>query len=143
MTITRRTVIHTGAAALVAPALPIAAGCFVAPAAAQDKVWKHGLSLFGEPAYPADFKHFEYVNPQAPKGGTVRQIAFGTFDNFNPVVAGVKGSIAVGTDLVLRYADGAGARRGVDRVWPARRSSQLSGRLLVGDVPAARASEVA
>ena len=52
-------------------------------AAAQTRQWKHGLSLFGEPKYPADFKHFDYVNPAAPQGGTVRQIAFGTFDNFN------------------------------------------------------------
>ena len=50
--------------------------------------------------YPEGFKHFDYVNPNAPKGGTVRQIAFGTFDNFNLVVAGVKGSIAAGTELL-------------------------------------------
>lgn len=49
--------------------------------------------------YPDGFKNYDYVNPAAPQGGTVRQIAFGTFDNFNNVVAGVKGSIANGTDL--------------------------------------------
>ena len=54
--------------------------------AAQTRQWKHGLSLFGEPQYPAGFKHFDYVNPTAPQGGVVRQIAFGTFDNFNQVV---------------------------------------------------------
>ncbi len=63
-------------------------------------MWKHGLSLFGEPKYPADFKHFDYVNPAAPQGGLVRQIAFGTYDNFNMVVAGVKGSLASGLELV-------------------------------------------
>jgi microcin C transport system substrate-binding protein len=63
---------------------------------AQEKVWLNGLSLFGEPKYPAGFKHFDYVNPNAPKGGVVRQAAPGTFDNFNPVVAGVKGVAAVG-----------------------------------------------
>ena len=67
--------------------------------AQRDRKWKHGLSLFGEPKYPADFKHFDYVNPTAPQGGTVRQIAFGTFDNFNQVVAGVKGSLAQGIEL--------------------------------------------
>ena len=36
----------------------------------------------------------------APKGGAVRMIAFGTFDNFNLVVAGVKGSLAAGIDLI-------------------------------------------
>src|SRR6185312_2825077 len=45
-------------------------------------------------------KNFDYVNPSAPKGGTVRQIAFGTFDNFNTVVSGVKGQLANGTELV-------------------------------------------
>jgi len=71
------------------------------PAAlAADPIVRHGVSLFGEPKYPAGFKHFDYVNPAAPKGGLVRQIAFGTFDNFNPVVAGVKGSIALGSGLI-------------------------------------------
>lgn len=73
---------------------------FVAGAKAQDKVWRHGLSLFGDVQYPAGFNHFAYVNPDAPKGGTVRQIAFGTYDNFNMVVSGVKGSIAGGIDLI-------------------------------------------
>ncbi len=68
---------------------------------AQARQWKHGLSLFGELHYPADFKHFDYVNPSAPQGGVVRQIAFGTFDNFNQVVSGVKGSLAIGTELFI------------------------------------------
>ena len=63
------------------------------------------LSLFGDVKYPAGFKHFDYVNPDAPKGGTVRQIAVGTFDNFNMVVAGVKGSIAARHRLIYEYAD--------------------------------------
>ena len=49
---------------------------------------------------PAGFKHFDYVNPNAPKGGTVRLGAFGTFDNFNIVVAGVKGTLAAGIDRI-------------------------------------------
>jgi microcin C transport system substrate-binding protein len=71
---------------------------FLAPARAQgsQREWRHGLSLFGELKYPAGFKHFDYVNPKAPKGGAVRMIAFGTYDNFNEVVAGLKGSIAMG-----------------------------------------------
>lgn len=97
--LTRRAAIRTGASALIAPSLPTIASSVVG--AAQDKAWRHGLSLFGEPHYPAGFKHFDYVNPAAPKGGTVRQIAFGTYDNFNLVVAGVKGSIAAGIDLTL------------------------------------------
>ena len=43
---------------------------------------------------PADFKHFDYVNPNAPKGGVARMISIGTFDNFNIAVAGIKGSLA-------------------------------------------------
>jgi microcin C transport system substrate-binding protein len=69
-------------------------------AAQEEKEWRHGLSLFGTLKYPAGFKHFDYVNPQAPKGGVARQIAIGTFDNFNLVVAGVKGSLAMGIDLI-------------------------------------------
>ena len=95
MKLSRRSLLRSTAAALAVPAI----GTFVRAAAAQEKQWKHGLSLFGEPHYPADFKHFDYINPQAPQGGTVRQIAFGTFDNFNQVISGVKGNLAMGTDL--------------------------------------------
>src|SRR5262249_56907858 len=62
--------------------------------------WRHGLSLFGELKYPSAFKHFDYVNPKAPKGGSVRLMAIGTFDNFNEVVSGLKGSIAAGGGLI-------------------------------------------
>jgi microcin C transport system substrate-binding protein len=102
VTLTRRAVIRTGAIALAAPAarrLPDVA--LITPAQAQERTWYHGLSLFGEPEYPESFKHFAYVNPNAPKGGAVRQIAIGTFDNFNLVVAGVKGSLAGGIDLIF------------------------------------------
>src|SRR5262249_45045137 len=58
--------------------------------------WRHGLSLFGDLKYPADFKHFDYVNPNAPKRGTMRLIASGTYDNFNFVVFGLKGQLAAG-----------------------------------------------
>jgi microcin C transport system substrate-binding protein len=40
------------------------------------------------------------VNSNAPKGGSVRQFAIGTFDNFNMVVAGAKGTMAAGVELV-------------------------------------------
>src|SRR6202142_4308546 len=98
MKLTRRSVIRATAATLATPALG-ALGAFSGKAVAQAQQWKHGLSLFGEPRYPADFKHFDYVNPAAPQGGVVREIAFGTFDNFNQVVSGVKGSLAMGTEL--------------------------------------------
>ncbi len=75
----------------------------IGPAHAQattEPTWRHALSLFGEVKYPADFKRFDYVNPDAPKGGTVRQISVGTFDNFNLAVAGVKGSLAGAVGLI-------------------------------------------
>jgi microcin C transport system substrate-binding protein len=62
--------------------------------------WRHGVSLFGDLKYPDGFAQFGYVNAGAPKGGTARQIALGTFDNFNLVVAGVKGTLAAGSDLL-------------------------------------------
>ncbi len=99
MKLSRRSVLRHSAAALVAPAF---GGLAAGPAAAQgapERRWRHGLSLFGEPRYPAGFKHFDYVNPAAPKGGVVREIAFGTFDNFNQVIAGVKGNLAQGIEL--------------------------------------------
>lgn len=52
--------------------------------------WHYSSSLLGEPKYPADFKHYDYVNPDAPKGGTLNMVAVGTFDSLNPfVVQGV------------------------------------------------------
>ena len=74
--------------------------------------WRHALSLFGDIKYPADFKRFDYVNPDAPKGGTVRQYAIGTFDNFNLVVEGVKGSLASPVNLIYEELTSAIARRG-------------------------------
>jgi microcin C transport system substrate-binding protein len=70
------------------------------PKQAEPRTWHHGLSLFGDLKYPAGFKHFDYVNPNAPKGGSIRQLAIGTFDNFNLVVSGVKGQLAGGVGLV-------------------------------------------
>ena len=48
---------------------------------------QHALTLYGEqPKYQADFSHFDYVNPDAPKGGTLRQAGFGSFDSLNPFI---------------------------------------------------------
>jgi microcin C transport system substrate-binding protein len=106
MRVTRRAVLHTGAAAMLAPVAGTLGSVAslaqpAAPTQAEPRAWKHGLSLFGDLKYPDGFKHFDYVNVNAPKGGLVRMIAFGTFDNFNLVVAGVKGSLAAGVDLTL------------------------------------------
>jgi microcin C transport system substrate-binding protein len=62
--------------------------------AAGDTTVSHGLSLFGDLKYKPDFKNFDYVNPEAPKGGTVKYSAIGTFDTLNPFT--LKGTPAAG-----------------------------------------------
>ena len=48
---------------------------------------QHALTLYDEPPkYPANFQHFDFVNPDAPKGGTFRQSSFGGFDSLNPFI---------------------------------------------------------
>ena len=58
----------------------------------------HGLSLHGGLKYGPDFTHFDYVNPDAPKGGTVRQSAIGTFDSLNPFI--LRGQSAAGIGMI-------------------------------------------
>ena len=105
--LTRRLVVRAGVLAALSPilgrfGLPLLAGSAHAQERDSERnlEWRHGLSLFGELKYPAGFKHFDYVNPNAPKGGSVRMMALGTFDNFNEVVAGLKGSIAAGAGMI-------------------------------------------
>ena len=64
-------------------------------AAAQPGEWRHATALTGEPKYPPGFPHFDYVNPNAPKGGLVRFGTQGGFDTFNPILP--KGNPAAGT----------------------------------------------
>lgn len=71
-----------------------------APSPAQTNDWVHALALMGEPSYKPGFKHFNYVNPDAPKGGAARLGRQGGFDNFNPVVAGVKGQLDGGVFFI-------------------------------------------
>ncbi len=71
--------------------------CIAAPAKAEQ--FSHALAMNGEPKYGADFTHFDYVFPDAPKGGTVRLAATGTFDSFNPFI--VKGNSADGLGLLF------------------------------------------
>ncbi|OFJ45343.1 ABC transporter substrate-binding protein [Pseudomonas koreensis] len=61
----------------------------------------HGYAQFGTLKYPARFTHFDWVNPQAPKGGTLRVMAFGTFDTVNPYT--FKGTSPVTTANFLQY----------------------------------------
>ena len=59
---------------------------------------RHAMSLIDEPKYGPDFKHFDYVNPNAPKGGSTRMSAIGTFDNLN--IIPYKGNRASGLGLI-------------------------------------------
>lgn len=79
-------------------ALAFAAG-LASPLSAESK---HGLSIFGDLKYPADFTHFDYVNPDAPKAGKASQIGTAgltTFDSFNAYI--LKGDAAQGMELVF------------------------------------------
>jgi microcin C transport system substrate-binding protein len=76
--------------------LALAAGAFLAPAAparADSPVRVvHAIAMVGEPKFGPDFKHFDFVNPDAPKGGELRMATIGSFDSFNPFI--VKGNPA-------------------------------------------------
>ena len=65
---------------------------------AQEVPPAHGVAMHGDLKYGPDFQHFDYVNPNAPKGGTVTFSAVGSFDSFNPYI--IKGEPAVGITLL-------------------------------------------
>ena len=68
------------------------------PVIAEDeRQWRHGGSLFGELKYSEGFTHFDYVNPDAPKGGRARLASLQRFDSLNPVPE--RGSAAPGLQL--------------------------------------------
>jgi microcin C transport system substrate-binding protein len=69
------------------------------PATAFSEAWTNGISTIGELKYPPGFKHFDYVNPDAPKGGTVRLSELGTFDSLNPIPN--KGNLAGSVGVVF------------------------------------------
>jgi microcin C transport system substrate-binding protein len=70
------------------------------PAVPDSPPSTHGIALLGDLKYSATFKHFDYVNPDAPHAGAVRQAVVGTYDSFNIVVAGVKGNLVEGISLI-------------------------------------------
>src|SRR5688572_19930336 len=75
-----------------------AAVALAGPALAETMKPVHGFAMHGEPKYGPDFKHFDYVNPNAPKGGTVRLATQGTYDNLNNFV--LKGTAAAGLGAI-------------------------------------------
>lgn len=91
MTFTRRTLLK------LAGLVPLGRIAGISIAQAEDRDFRHALTLFDDIKYPPDFKHFDYVNPQAPKGGRVRFGVVGSFDSLNPYTfkgdsAGVTGN---------------------------------------------------
>ncbi|MGH6719656.1 MAG: hypothetical protein ACREER_10090, partial [Alphaproteobacteria bacterium] len=66
------------------------------PAAAAEPVPAHGFAMHGDLKYGPEFTHFDYVDPDAAKGGTVRQEGIGSFDSLNPYI--LKGNTAAGLD---------------------------------------------
>ncbi|MBM3573773.1 MAG: ABC transporter substrate-binding protein, partial [Alphaproteobacteria bacterium] len=68
------------------------------PAQAADSTVSHVFAIHGQPGYPADFKHFRYVDPAAPRGGEVILSAPRTFDSLHPFI--LKGVSAAGIGLI-------------------------------------------
>src|ERR1700728_3263113 len=75
-------------------AAALAALFVLAAIGAAQAVVTYGMSLYGDYKYPPDFKNFDYANPDAPKGGTMKLQSIGTFDTLNPFV--IKGVPAGG-----------------------------------------------
>lgn len=85
--------IAVAAALLILPMLPALGDD------AAEPVWHHGVALVGTPKYTEGFEHFDYVNPDAPKGGEVRMSVTGSFDTLNPILS--KGDPAAGLNLAF------------------------------------------
>ncbi|MBI1327353.1 MAG: ABC transporter substrate-binding protein [Alphaproteobacteria bacterium] len=71
---------------------------FVLPAAAKPSGPQYAIALHGDLKYGPNFKHFDYLNPKAPKGGTLKQYVVGAFDSLNPFI--VKGTPAAGLNFI-------------------------------------------
>jgi microcin C transport system substrate-binding protein len=76
-----------------------AAFCLLLAASGAQAAPSEGMSLFGDLKYGPGFTHFDYTNPQAPKGGVMRYAAIGTFDTLNPFV--INGVPADGISLIF------------------------------------------
>lgn len=69
--------------------------------ASEEPKSQHGVAMHGELKYPADFTHFDYTNPDAPKGGTLKLAVVGdNFDSFNPFI--IKGVAAAGVNYLYQ-----------------------------------------
>jgi microcin C transport system substrate-binding protein len=92
----RRTLLLSGLAPGLAAGLPALPALGQGAPAAPRRV--HALSLLGEPSLPADFTHFPWVNPDAPKGGEIARTALGSFDSFNGFI--LRGTPATGLGYI-------------------------------------------
>ena len=72
-------------------------------AGAAERVWHTGMSLIREPQYKDGFDHFKWVNPNAPKGGSVKMGVLGTFDTFNswPIQSNVPNGLNLLSDTLM------------------------------------------
>lgn len=92
ITIARSSVLSVFSTLFVVSALPAVAHADAEP--------KHGIAIHGQVKYPEGFDHFDYVNPNAPKGGTLRMaVVSNGYDSFNPFVA--RGVAAAGVSTYL------------------------------------------
>lgn len=99
---------HATAARWIYLLLAVPFATFAAPASAEQPAaasgsaaageCMHAISLIGAPKMPADYKHFDWVNPDAPKGGALRLSEEGTYDSLNGFT--IKGSAAEGLGLL-------------------------------------------
>jgi microcin C transport system substrate-binding protein len=84
---------------LFPPLIVLAMMMAIQPGLSAEPEWRHATALVGEPKYSEGFERFGYVNPDAPKGGTLNLSASDSFDTLNPIPA--KGDLAVGLELVF------------------------------------------
>ena len=114
--------------------------CSVPPALAE---FRHGLSAFGDLKYPADFKHFDYVNPDAPKGGRLSTIGTERAHDLRQLQRlHPEGRRGAGARVPVRHPDDARRRRARCGLWPRRQRGRDRARPHVGHLPAAARGKV-
>ena len=83
---------------IVVTSFTVAAAAATSTLATEDLNGAHALSMFDDVKYGPEFEHFDYADPNAPRGGELRLAALGTFDNLNPFI--LKGNAAAGSGLI-------------------------------------------
>lgn len=126
MTLTRRSLLK------LSGLLPLTKIVGAQVAHAEDREFGHALTLFSDIKYGPDFPHFDYVNPQAPKGGRVRFAIVGSFDSLNPYsFKGETAPAATNETLLVSALDEPSTEYGLvaSSVWHAKDYSQVVYRL--------------